>query len=424
MPRGRGSARGGLYFSLAALYSAYFLVYFHRTCTGVLQDKLWEAARLSGWDPALFASLASSAYFYTYAAMQLPSGILADALGAGRYVALGSALMAAGSALSALGRPELLIAGRLLVGFGGASVWVSLQRVIGTRFGKDRGGLLTGLALAVGGLGSLAATLPARILADAVGLSGLFLVLAALTPVPALVALATVDDRGVGSGSLRRGLGEAVKQVRVVARSPHSIALAVAAFGTYSALIAYQSYWGSRYLTQYFGLSHREAAELLLLTSISFAATVPLVGYFSDSVLHRRKPVLVASCALHTLLWVWSAALAFSRSSELAVLHAVAVGVVTATHSVIAPLSREAFSPEFSGTTLSFVNTLTFAAIAAYQLAGYAVHDPALVMLAFAAFSAAALLLSPWVRETLSLRVLEARAAELAAAPAEGRRES
>ncbi|MEM4030108.1 MAG: hypothetical protein QXO02_09445, partial [Thermofilaceae archaeon] len=85
-------------------------------------------------------------------------------------------------------------------------------------------------------------------------------------------------------------------------------------------------------------------------------------------------------------------------------LHAVAVGVVTATHSVIAPLSREAFSPEFSGTTLSFVNTLTFAAIAAYQLAGYAVHDPALVMLVFAAFSAAAVLLSPWVRETLSSR--------------------
>lgn len=384
------------------LYAAYFIVYFHRTCTGVLQDKLSQVAERFSWDPALFASLSSSAYFYTYAAMQLPSGVLADALGAGRYIALGLTFVALGSALSALELPELFIVGRLLVGLGGASVWVSLQRVIGTKVEKNRGGFLTGLALAVGGLGSLAATLPARVAAEALGLGGLFLLLAVPAFTLGLAALALVDDRGVGSGSLREGVRNSLKQVRVVAKSPHTIALMVAAFGTYSALLAYQSYWGARYLAQSFMLSQQEVARLLLLTSLSFAVTVPVVGYFSDSVLQRRKPVLAVSCVLHALLWASSAALAYSGDASLTALHAVTVGVIGATHSVLAPLSREAFDPRFSGTTISLVNAAAFAAVAVYQLAGYAVRDPLSMMAVFAAVSAAAASLSPLVRETLS----------------------
>lgn len=391
-----------LYISLAALYSAYFLVYFHRTCTGVLLDKIAEAAQRAGWDAALYASLASSAYFYTYAAMQLPSGVLADTLGAGRYVALGSVLMALGSAISALPKPELLIAGRLLVGLGGASVWVSLQRVIGTKTVKNRGGLLTGLALAVGGLGSLAATVPARIAAETMGLSGLFLVLAVAPLAPAAFALLAVDDRGLGAGSLWEGLRRSLRQASIVAKSPHSVALAVAAFGTYSALLAYQSYWGSLYLTRYFALSQQEAAKLLLLTSLSFTASVPLIGYLSDSVLKRRKPVLVASCALHAALWSLSAALPIIGGAGVLAAHAVLVGLIASTHSVLAPLSREAYSPEFSGTTLSLVNGAAFAAVAAYQLAGFFTREPAHVLLFFTAVNAVALLMSPWIKETLA----------------------
>ncbi len=392
---------GALRLPLAALYAVYFLAYFHRTVTGVLQDRLHELAGRSGWDPTLFASLASSAYFYAYAAAQLPSGVLADALGAGRYAALGSTLMALGSALSALEVPELFIAGRLLVGLGAASAWVCVQRLIGTRAARSRGGVLTGLGLAVGGLGGLAATLPARALADSAGLSGLLLLLAAAAPIPGAVALATVDDRGAGSGDLRRGLRMAVGQVKTVVGSAHFAALSTAALGTYAALLAYQSYWGQHLLTGCLGLEHGEAARLLLLTSVAFVLTVPAVGYVSDSVLRRRRPVLAVSCALHALLWAWSASLALGRGAELAPVYAVAVGAVGATHSVLAPLAREAYDPAFSGTSISLMNVVIFAGVALYQLTGYAVRDPVTAMALFASVAATAVPLSRWLRETL-----------------------
>jgi hypothetical protein len=64
-------------------------------------------------------------------------------------------------------------------------------------------------------------------------------------------------------------------------------------------------------------------------------------------------------------------------------------------------MAREAYDPEFSGTTLSFVNAATFAAVAVYQLLGYALSESIAALGVFAAVGALALLLSPLVRETM-----------------------
>jgi MFS family permease len=396
-----GGGRGSPVGSIAALYAAYFFSFFHRTVTGVLQPELAALAERRGWDPRAFTALAASAYFYTYASMQLPAGVLADALGARRYAALSAALMAFGSLLSAAEHPALVVAGRLVVGLGAAAVWISIQRVIGVKVGKARGALLTGLALAVGGLGSLASTLPAKLAVQALGWGGFFAGLGLATLTAAAAVYLLVDDEGLGSSSVVEGMAKALRQLSVVARAPHSLALSVAAAGTYSAYLAYQSYWGAPYLERCFGVREGEAASLLLLSSLSFAALVPLFGYLSDRVVRGRKPVLLASCALHVAAWLSAIALAAFKSAQLLPLYALALGAAAATHLVISPMAREAYDPEFSGTTLSFVNAATFAAVAVYQLLGYALSEPIAALEVFAAVGALALLLSPLVRETM-----------------------
>ncbi len=397
---GEGESRS-LVDSIAALYAAYFFSFFHRTVTGVLQPELAALAERWGWDPRAFTALAASAYFYTYAFMQLPAGVLADALGARRYAALSSALMAFGSMLSAAGHPVLVVAGRLVVGLGAAAVWISIQRVIGVKAGKARGALLTGLALAVGGLGSLASTLPARLAVQAFGWGGFFACLGLATLAAAAAVYLLVEDEGLGVSSAVEGMGRAFRQLSAVARAPHSLALSVAAAGTYSAYLAYQSYWGAPYLERYFGIREGGAASLLLLSSLSFAALVPLFGYLSDGVIRGRRPLLLASCALHVAAWLSAIALAAFKNAQLLPLYALALGAAAATHLVISPMAREAYDPEFSGTTLSFVNAATFAAVALYQLLGYALSDPLAALGVFAAVGALALLLSPFIRETL-----------------------
>jgi len=366
----------------------------------VLQHELSTIAEEAGWDPRLFAVAVSSAYFYTYAAMQIPAGILADALGTRRYAALSTALMGLGSVLSALGSPPLIIAGRLMVGVGAAAIWVSMQRVIGVKAGKERGGLLTGLGLMVGGLGNVFATLPAHLLVGALGTSGLFLVMGLTTLAVAAVIVKIVDDEGLGLGSVREGLSATLRQLRVVARSAHSIALAVAGLGTYAAFLAYMSYWAPFYLNGCAGLPGERAASLLLLTSLSFALAVPLVGYASDAS-GRRKPVLVVSCALHSAAWLAAVLLAYTARWELLPTYSVLLGVVAATHSIISPMAREFYRPEFSGTTLSFVNGITFAGVALYQVATYVLPSPLHALTLFAAIAAVAATLTPLVHETM-----------------------
>ncbi|ABL79218.1 MFS transporter [Thermofilum pendens] len=392
-----------LLYSITSLYVAYFLVYVHRTMTGVVQEELGGIASAHGLPPAAFTSIVAAAYFYTYAAMQLPAGILADALGAKRYVGTSMLLLGLGSALASTCDPTLILVGRLVIGVGAASVWVSLQRVIGVYAEKNVGATLTGLALAVGNLGALFATAPLREAVDAVGLRAVFLYLAVAAFILSVAAFLGINDPGISRGSLKRGLAETLRQLKVVARSRHSIALALAFAGTYSAVLAFQSLWASIYVSRYFPEYRRETPLLLLLLALAFLVSVPLVGYVSDAVLKKRKPVLLAGIVLHFLAWV-GLLVASRLSLGLAELEAIflLLGVVAATHMVIPPLSREAYSPEFSGTTLAFVNMVGFVAIAVYQSIGAVVGDPSIPLVVFALVSLAALLLSGSVRETLS----------------------
>lgn len=394
-----GSARRSTMLSVASLYLAYFFSFFHRTVTGVLQDELRVIAVQWSWDPVFFSVAASSAYFYTYAAMQIPAGILADALGARRYAAVSTALMALGSLLSALASPLPVIVGRLLVGVGAAAIWISMQRVIGVKVGKARGGLLTGLGLMVGGLGNLAATLPASLLVAELGMSWIFLLAGLATLLASAIILFAVDDEGLGLGSLRAGLTATLRQLRVVVRTSHSLVLAVAGLATYSAYLAFVSYWAPAYFSSYARSTRDVAAGLLLLASLTFTVTVPIVGYLSDA-LARRKPILVASCALHAVMWTVPFVAAPLDQPRLA-FYMVSLGIVAATHSVISPMAREFYRPEFSGTTLSFVNAATFAGVAAYQAMGLLLHDPAQALCVYTIVAIAATILAGFAQETM-----------------------
>ncbi len=62
---------------LVTLWFVYFFVYFDRVAPAVVAPELMKAFNIS----AASLGLLSAAYFYPYAAMQIPSGILSVFLG-------------------------------------------------------------------------------------------------------------------------------------------------------------------------------------------------------------------------------------------------------------------------------------------------------------------------------------------------------
>ena len=116
----------------------------------------------------------------TFAAAQIPIGILLDRYGPRRVQSVVLVAAAAGAALFAVSDNFLLpLAGRPLIGLGVAASLTSGLKALVLWFPKDRIPLLNGLMIMLGALGAVTATSPAELLLVSVGWRGLFELLTA-----------------------------------------------------------------------------------------------------------------------------------------------------------------------------------------------------------------------------------------------------
>ena len=81
--------------AFAIVGAAYVLSFFHRFAPAAIAGDLQQAFHASG---AALGNLAAT-YFYVYTVMQIPTGVLADTLGARRLVVMGGILAGFGSIL-------------------------------------------------------------------------------------------------------------------------------------------------------------------------------------------------------------------------------------------------------------------------------------------------------------------------------------
>jgi sugar phosphate permease len=103
------SARWSIF---AILLLTYALVYFHRMAPGVVAEFLMADFNTTG---ARLGTL-SAIYFFVYACMQLPSGVIADTLGTRTSIVWGNLIAGAGSLVFGL-------AGSFEVACGGGFWW-------------------------------------------------------------------------------------------------------------------------------------------------------------------------------------------------------------------------------------------------------------------------------------------------------------
>jgi len=124
--RGEKELRRYRWFIFAVIGAGYVLAYFHRVSTAVVAPELTEAFHASG---ALLGVLAS-AYFYPYALMQLPAGLLSDSLGPRRAVTLFTLMASFGAVFFGLSPTvSFAILARILVGLGVAVIFIPGMKI-------------------------------------------------------------------------------------------------------------------------------------------------------------------------------------------------------------------------------------------------------------------------------------------------------
>lgn len=248
----------------------YFLSYLYRTVNAIIAPDL---VRDLGLLPASLGFL-TSAYFLTFALFQLPLGLLLDRFGPRRVESLLLLLAAAGALLFA--RAESLtglVLARGLIGIGVSACLMAAFKAFVLWFPPERLPLANGVQMVSGGLGALAATVPVQAALRLTDWRGVFLVLAGLTLLAALVIWLVVPEKGASPTG--ESFADQLAGLKRIFTSRPFWRLAPWAVAAQAAYLSLYGLWSGPWLRDVARLDRDAVAQVLFVVSLAMMA-----GYF------------------------------------------------------------------------------------------------------------------------------------------------
>jgi MFS family permease len=338
----------------------YFIGFYQRVAPAVMTAELMNTFQINA---AALGTL-SAFYFYSYVAMQVPTGILADTWGPRRLLAAGALVCGVGTLLFALapgvGWANL---GRLLIGGSVAVAFVGMLKLATHWFAPRQFALSAGLALFVGVIGAALAGVPLQVLVAAFGWRPVMLVSAALPLATGAAIWWLVRDDPVERGyasyahtptanmSARPGFMAGLGQIF---RYRNTWLLCLIPGGIVGAVLTFSGLWGVSFLTSNYGLPATQAAAINTILLVAWAVGGPIFGALSDRI-GRRKPLYVGGCAVVALGWALIILLPQLPVWLLVFLLAVA-GFASGCMVIGFAFLRESVPPYLAGTAAGVVN--------------------------------------------------------------------
>ncbi len=252
---------------------AYFLSYLYRTANAVIGPVLTQELGLGAGGLGLL----TSAYFLSFAAAQLPLGVLLDRFGARRVESGLLLIAAAGAAAFALGQTiaDLAIA-RGLIGLGVSACLMAAFKAFSLWFPADRQASLTGWIMTSGGLGALAASTPLEAALQVAGWREIFFALTGLTLAVATWLFCSVPEHHRKISP--EPLGVQFAGVRAVFGSAHFWRFVPLGLTLTGGFMAVQSLWSISWLMQVNGYTRAVAAEHMAAMSVAMLIAYLLIG--------------------------------------------------------------------------------------------------------------------------------------------------
>ena len=281
----------------------YFLSYLYRTVNAVIAPNL--AADI-GVDPSGLGLL-TAAYFIAFASSQLPLGVLLDRFGSRRIEAL--LLLFAATGAFVFSRSETLtglVVGRAFIGFGVSACLMAAFKAFAMWFPAPQLPLINGIQMTSGGLGALSATAPVEFLLGLMGWRAVFLILALVTLVVALIVFLVVPDKQETKPP--DSLHEQMAGIKEVFTSPVFWRIAPWATLSQAAYLAIQGLWSGPWLRDAAGYDRAEIAQVLLLVAVAMTAGYLLLGIVANRLSRAGwSPLTVAALGMlvFMLVQVW-----------------------------------------------------------------------------------------------------------------------
>jgi predicted MFS family arabinose efflux permease len=343
---------------------AYFLSYIFRGVNAVIFPYLERDIGITAADLGLL----TSAFFLFFALVQPLQGVALDRYGPRRVQVVLIIVAALGSALFGLcsSFAELIVA-RVLIGIGFAGGLMAAIKVFTLWYPPRQWGVVIGLHMMAGGVGSMAATLPIEWSLTTVSWQGLFFWLAGICLVTAAIIFTVVPERPRTKrpGTLR-------EEFRVT-----GLVLTDGFYWRIQPLLAVQqlafigciSLWIGPWLRDVGGIIDKDARADIQL----YATAATALGFAFSGVITawgRRRGVSDFACCggaslLFALVCAW---LAFLPSAN-PILPWVLFGFLGACPIQYMPVMAAAFPPDYAGRVTTSSNLVVFLVIFAGQWA-------------------------------------------------------
>jgi len=367
------ATRRWLVFSIASML--YFIGYFHRVSITVIVEELMREFSAS----ATSVGLLSSFYFYPYAAMQIPAGLLVDSFGSKKTLTIFCFIASVGTLVFALSSNlSLAMLGRTLVGLGVSVGFLCTAKLIASWFAARSFASLTGILVAIGNIGALAASAPLALMVTSLGWRFSFCIIAAATFVLTTALWLGVEDnpKEVSQRSQRldssnprppRGMSSAAG-VWISFRSRDFWFAAFPPLFFFGSFISLQGLWGVPYIMQVYSLGKVEASLIVMMVAVGFCIGAPFWGLISDRVVFSRKRVYLAGMILFSLTWLFFTSSASVESVSYLPLLLFLLGFFFGVMPMSIVMVKELFPRRIMGAATGSANAFPFVGAALYQL--------------------------------------------------------
>ncbi|AFK19669.1 MFS transporter [Haloferax mediterranei ATCC 33500] len=291
----------------ALLTAGFLLVSFHRVTSAVLADDLSRAFDTTGTELGLL----HASFFYIYAGLQLPAGILVDRTGSRRVAAGGLGVMAVGVFGFALAPTYgIAFASRALLGLGGSVLYTATLRFLANWYRPDEFATMTGWTVAAAGMGGVLATTPLAIAIDSAGWRSVLLAIGVGGVGLAVVTYLAVRDRprdagfdpldGVQPPESNVEFSTVVTNTRRVLGEFETWLMGTMLFLVIGTNFTVTGLWGVPYIADLYDVSVQTASLFVFVGNIGFLLGSPVIGTLSDRLGHRTEFIL-ASCLVFTV---------------------------------------------------------------------------------------------------------------------------
>jgi len=339
----------------------FFLSQFYRSTNAVIAPQLIRDLSLDTEDLGLL----SAAFFYAFGLAQVPITVFLDRIGA-RGMITGFSLVGVAGAFVFSWADSLAmgILGRALLGVGMACNLMGTLKLLTLWFDPLRFATLSGIVLAIGTLGNMAATSPFVLLVDWMGWREAISVVAGVTLLLVMFFYAVVRDRPKESeekpsaSKSPENASHWLEDLRLLLRNKDFWIISYGTFVRYGVFAAFQTLWAGPFLMEGIGLSPITAGHLIFLINVGLLLCGPLWGAVSDRVFKTRKWLVCWDLGGLTLLLALTAGA--GRDTGLTILAALFLGFGLFQPGTLMYVQMKEIMPlRMAGTAMTGVNFFT-----------------------------------------------------------------